>query len=68
MYKQLFRIFAHIYHSHFDKILHLSLEAHWNSFFAHFISFGKEFELLDKHDVEPLRDLIDLMTKMGIIA
>lgn len=67
MYKQLFRIFAHIYHCHFDKILHLSLEAHWNSFFAHFISFGKEFELLDKHDIEPLRDLIDLMVKMGII-
>ncbi|CCJ31331.1 unnamed protein product [Pneumocystis jirovecii] len=68
MYKQLFRVFAHIYYSHFDQILHLSLEAHWNSFFAHFISFGKEFELLDKHDIDPLRDLIDLMVKMGIIA
>ncbi|OLL21808.1 Maintenance of ploidy protein mob2 [Neolecta irregularis DAH-3] len=41
IYKQMFRVFAHIYHNHFDKILHLSLEAHWNSFFAHFISFGK---------------------------
>ncbi|KAG4304477.1 hypothetical protein PORY_002187 [Pneumocystis oryctolagi] len=68
MYKQLFRVFAHIYHSHFDQILHLSLEAHWNSFFAHFISFGKEFELLDKYDIDPLRDLIDLMIKIGIIA
>jgi len=41
IYKQMFRVFAHIYHTHFDKIVHLSLEAHWNSFFAHFVAFGR---------------------------
>ena len=41
IYKQMFRVFAHIYHTHFDKIVHLSLEAHWNSFFAHFIHFAR---------------------------
>jgi len=59
IYKQMFRVFAHIYHTHFDKIVHLSLEAHWNSFFAHFIHFAREFELLEKRDMEPLKDLID---------
>lgn len=39
--KQMFRIYAHIYHSHFDKIVHLSLEAHLNSFFSHFIMFTR---------------------------
>jgi len=55
----MFRVFVHIYHTHFDKIVHLSLEAHWNSFFTHFIQFAREFELLEKRDVEPLKDLID---------
>lgn len=41
IYKQMFRVFAHIYHTHFDKIIHLSLEAHLNSFFAHFINFAR---------------------------
>lgn len=59
IYKQMFRVFAHIYHTHFDKIVHLSLEAHWNSFFAHFIHFAREFELLEKRDMEPLKELID---------
>ncbi|KAF3932180.1 hypothetical protein ABW20_dc0108886 [Dactylellina cionopaga] len=48
IFKQMFRIFAHIYHTHFVNIVHLSLEAHLNSFFAHFIMFSREFQLLDK--------------------
>ncbi|KAL7007374.1 Maintenance of ploidy protein mob2 [Cystobasidiomycetes sp. EMM_F5] len=47
LYTQFLRIFAHLYHAHFRDILHLSLEAHLNSLFAHFLSFGLEFELLD---------------------
>jgi hypothetical protein len=61
IYRQMFRIFAHIYHNHFDKIVHLSLEAHWNSFFAHFVSFGRTFELLDRADTSPLQPLINVM-------
>jgi MOB kinase activator 1 len=41
IYKQMFRVFAHIYHTHFDKILHMSLEAHFNSLFVHFIHFAR---------------------------
>jgi MOB kinase activator 1 len=41
IYKQMFRVFAHIYHTHFDKILHMSLEAHYNSLFVHFIHFSR---------------------------
>ncbi|KAL6453783.1 LOW QUALITY PROTEIN: MOB2 CBK1 kinase activator protein MOB2 [Candida maltosa Xu316] len=60
-------IFAHIYHNHFDKIVHLSLEAHWNSFFAHFISFVKEFNLLDRNEMEPLLPLIENLEQQGKI-
>jgi len=47
MYRQMLRIFAHIYHAHFPELLHLSCEGHINSLFAHFVVFGKEFHLFD---------------------
>lgn len=68
IYRQMFRIFAHIYHNHFDKIIHLSLEAHWNSFFAHFVSFGKTFDLADPSDLAPLAQLIDAFEAQGKIT
>ena len=57
IYKHLFRIFAHLYHAHFEQIVHLSIEAHFNSLFAHFLAFGKEFDLLVMQD---------LMTQQGM--
>ncbi|KAI5805913.1 Mob1/phocein [Geopyxis carbonaria] len=66
IYKQMFRVFAHIYHTHFDKILHMSLEAHFNSLFVHFIHFSRNFELLEQRDVEPLRALIENFEEQGL--
>ncbi|KJA24109.1 hypothetical protein HYPSUDRAFT_136885 [Hypholoma sublateritium FD-334 SS-4] len=51
VYRQLLRVFAHIYHAHFHQILHLRSEPHFNSLFAHFLAFGREYELLDMKDV-----------------
>ncbi|CAK9438695.1 uncharacterized protein LODBEIA_P29190 [Lodderomyces beijingensis] len=65
--RQMFRIFAFIYYNQFDKIVHLSLEAHFNSFFGHFISFIKEFNLLDKKEWEPLMPLIESFEMQGKI-
>lgn len=66
IYKQMFRVFAHIYHTHFAKIVHMSLEAHFNSFFAHFIHFARAFDLLERRDIEPLRPLIDTFEEQGL--
>jgi len=52
VYRQLLRVFAHIYHAHYTQILHLRSEPHFNSLFAHFLSFGKEYELLDIKDIK----------------
>ncbi|KAF9525512.1 Mob1/phocein [Crepidotus variabilis] len=52
MYRQLLRVFAHIYHAHFHQILHLRSEPHFNSLFAHFLSFGREYELLEIKDMK----------------
>jgi len=51
VYRQLLRVFAHIYHAHYPQILHLRSEPHFNSLFAHFLAFGREYELLDIKDV-----------------
>ncbi|RKO83665.1 Mob1/phocein, partial [Blyttiomyces helicus] len=67
IFKQLFRVFAHIYHSHFDKILHVSAEGHLNTLFAHFISFSREFDLIDKKELAPMADFIAELEALGRI-
>jgi len=70
VYRQLLRVFAHIYHQvrfgtfvvpfsdlgpsllqHYSEILHLRSEPHFNSLFAHFLAFGREYELLEMKDL-----------------
>lgn len=65
--RQMFRIIAHIYWNHFEKIVHLSLEAHWISYFSHFISFIREFDLMEIRELEPLSMLIDNLEAQGRI-
>lgn len=52
IYRQLLRVFAHLYHAHYPQILHLRSEPHFNSLFAHFLAFGREYELLEVKDVK----------------
>lgn len=39
IFKRLFRVYAHIYHSHFQKIINLKEEPHLNTCFKHFVLF-----------------------------
>lgn len=59
IFKRLFRVYAHLYHSHFPKIVALGEEAHLNTSFKHFHFFVQEFGLVDKKDMAPLQELID---------
>ncbi|CAL9779902.1 unnamed protein product [Musa acuminata subsp. burmannicoides] len=59
LFKRLFRVYAHIYHSHFQKIVSLKEEAHLNTCFKHFILFTYEFGLIDKKELAPLQELIE---------
>ncbi|KAJ2779019.1 Maintenance of ploidy protein mob2 [Coemansia javaensis] len=68
IYRHLFRILAHIYWSHYVELLNLKLEGHVNSLFAHFISFAKEFDLLDRKDMAPMADLIAFYEQQGVIC
>ncbi|XP_018603696.1 MOB kinase activator 1A-like isoform X1 [Scleropages formosus] len=57
--KRLFRVYAHIYHQHFDSVIQLQEEAHLNTSFKHFIFFVQEFNLIDRRELAPLQDLIE---------
>uniref|UniRef100_A0AAZ3SC00 MOB kinase activator 1B n=1 Tax=Oncorhynchus tshawytscha TaxID=74940 RepID=A0AAZ3SC00_ONCTS len=60
--KRLFRVYAHIYHQHFDSVMQLQEEAHLNTSFKHFIFFVQEFNLIDRKELVPLQELIDKLT------
>eukprot|EP01130_Rhizamoeba_saxonica_P006125 TRINITY_DN2431_c1_g1_i2.p1 TRINITY_DN2431_c1_g1~~TRINITY_DN2431_c1_g1_i2.p1 ORF type:complete len:206 (-),score=33.19 TRINITY_DN2431_c1_g1_i2:43-660(-) len=58
VYKKLFRIYAHIYYSHFEQIMQSGEEAHLNTCFKHFYFFIREFRLVDDREMAPLAELI----------
>lgn len=55
--KRLFRVFVHIYIHHFDKLLSLGAEAHINTCYKHFYHFVIEFNLVDKKELDPLKEM-----------
>ncbi|RLN39390.1 MOB kinase activator-like 1A [Panicum miliaceum] len=59
IFKRLFRVYAHIYHSHFQVIMKLQEEAHLNTCFKQFTLFTLEFRLIDRAELAPLSELID---------
>lgn len=60
IFKRLFRVYAHIYHSHFKTVLNeLKIESQLNSSFKHFIYFTREFGLIDQSELMPLKEFIE---------
>ena len=59
IFKRLFRVYAHIYHSHWDVLVALGAEAHLNTCFKHFLFFTNAFELIDPKELAPLADLVE---------
>eukprot|EP00005_Dracoamoeba_jomungandri_P003027 CAMPEP_0174260496 /NCGR_PEP_ID=MMETSP0439-20130205/9759_1 /TAXON_ID=0 /ORGANISM="Stereomyxa ramosa, Strain Chinc5" /LENGTH=218 /DNA_ID=CAMNT_0015344747 /DNA_START=32 /DNA_END=688 /DNA_ORIENTATION=+ len=63
IFKRLFRVYAHIYHTHFGNVVELGEEAHVNTSFKHFIFFVNEFGLMSKSEMEPMEELIATFVK-----
>ena len=59
IFRRLFRVYAHIYYTHFREIVVLGEELHLNTSFQHFIYFVQEFNLVDPRDLSLLQPLID---------
>ena len=73
-FRQIFRIYAHLYHSHWvDPFWHLSGQNNgqgWtdlNSCFVHFCTVAKLYGLLADRDAEPMQPLIDIWIANGSI-
>eukprot|EP00761_Pharyngomonas_kirbyi_P014729 gb/GECH01014759.1/.p1 GENE.gb/GECH01014759.1/~~gb/GECH01014759.1/.p1 ORF type:complete len:222 (+),score=27.94 gb/GECH01014759.1/:1-666(+) len=58
LYKRLFRVYAHMYYSHYEQIKDLEIEAHFNTSFKHFMLFVFEFELVDRKELQVLKEVI----------
>ena len=58
IFKRLFRVYAHIYHSHFTQFAQLQLEKHLNTCFKRYVFFVKEFALVEDKELAPLQQLI----------
>lgn len=75
IFRQIFRVYAHIYHSHWiDPFWHIHNStppsSGWtdlNSCFVHFITVAKLFGLLSEKDLEPMQPLIDIWVANGSI-
>ncbi len=65
IFRQMFRVYAHLYWSHYDDLFSLNLEKAMNSCFSHFILTATTLNLLRKTDMEPMQPLIDLWAALG---
>lgn len=58
IFKRLFRVYAHIYYTHFPQIVMLGCQFHLNTCFKHFIFFIEKFNLVEPKELAPLAELI----------
>lgn len=66
VFLQMFRVYAHLYHSHFvEPFYHLNLEKQLNSCFSHFVQTATALDLLKREDLEPMQGLVDLWAASG---
>ncbi|XP_068247762.1 MOB kinase activator-like 3 isoform X1 [Palaemon carinicauda] len=54
---RLFRVFVHVYIHHFDRIVAIGAEAHVNTCYKHFYYFITHFDLVNRKEFEPLKDM-----------
>jgi MOB kinase activator 1 len=60
IFKRLFRIYAHVFHSHFKQLEELQADAALNLSFKTFVYYVKEFHLVEDQELAPLKDLVRL--------
>lgn len=56
--RRLFRIYAHLYCHHFAVCAALSIEAHLNTSYRHYLLFVTEFKLIEEKELAPLAECV----------
>jgi hypothetical protein len=57
MVRLLLHVVGHIYHAHYQPVVHLGLHPHLNTVTYHLVTFAHCFHLVDERDLQPLTDL-----------
>jgi MOB kinase activator 1 len=69
VFKRLFRVYAILYHTHFNFVKELGASEHLNTCFKHFIYFSFQFDLIPSKEMVALDELTKMMhasfTKAG---
>ena len=65
IFKRLFRVYAHIYHTHFQHIMSLGMEYHLNTCFKHYVFFIDRYRLVEQKELAPLAELIQQFKERG---
>ncbi|KAI5310748.1 hypothetical protein KEM55_002617 [Ascosphaera atra] len=64
MMRQMFRCYAHLYHSHWENPLyHINKHEVLNMCFVHFVTVAKYYKLVPDKEMEPMQPLIDLFVR-----
>ena len=58
---RLFWVFVHVYIHHFDRVIVMGAEAHVNTCYKHFYYFVTEMNLIDRKELEPLKEMTTRM-------
>ncbi|KJE92333.1 Mob1 [Capsaspora owczarzaki ATCC 30864] len=66
IFRRLFRVFAHIYCSHFESVITIGLLAVLNMRFRHFLCFVIQFDLVDRSQLMLLKNVIEEMLDLQI--
>jgi hypothetical protein len=65
IFRQMFRVYSHLYWSHFEDLYALNLEKAMNSCFSHFILTATTLNLLQSNDLAPMQALVDIWASLG---
>lgn len=57
--KRFFRMYAHVYYSHFQQLMEHGADAHLNYNFKHFLYVCREFDLVSLQEMEPLQEMVE---------
>lgn len=58
---RIFRIYAHIYHHHFEQVVRLGAEPHLNTCFRHFADFVRAYQLVDSSERVALAGVLGVL-------
>eukprot|EP00698_Gefionella_okellyi_P006112 TRINITY_DN1556_c1_g1_i2.p4 TRINITY_DN1556_c1_g1~~TRINITY_DN1556_c1_g1_i2.p4 ORF type:complete len:135 (-),score=26.71 TRINITY_DN1556_c1_g1_i2:689-1093(-) len=66
IFRRLFRVYAHIYHHHYQQLEQLDLDKGLNTAFKHFVCFAKEFDLIGTDEMAAMDEWIGRLDRRSL--